>query len=327
MEAPTVRVAAVLRAPVNFGRDASCEEACASIADAGAIGAQLVTFSETWLPGYPWFVLFHEGATLEAASVAYLRAAVEIPSATTDALCSAARRAGVDVAIGIAELDAATRGTVYCTLLFISHTGEILGRHRKLKPTFRERTVWGEGDGSTLVCHQRPYARLSGLNCWEHAMMLPGYALAIQGTEIHVATWPLGLLALDNPLPRAFARQAGCYVISIGGRYERTRCATGASTYSYDFGGGAEIISPPGTPAYHATDSDLLVADLDLDLVAKAKVDADIGGHYSRPDVFDFRVLPPARSQPQTVPYGDAAQVPLAEAAQPQPMAASGTDG
>ena len=48
-------------------------------------------------------------------------------------------------------------------------------------------------------------------------MMLPGYALAAQGTEIHVAAWP----TLDNAskgelLSRAFAVQASCYVLAAG---------------------------------------------------------------------------------------------------------------
>jgi hypothetical protein len=55
-------------------------------------------------------------------------------------------------------------------------------------------------------------------------MMLPGYALASQGTQIHVAAWPGRELDQAPPPPvslwprqvllsRAFASQAGAYVI------------------------------------------------------------------------------------------------------------------
>jgi nitrilase len=162
------------------------------------------------------------------AMAEYLAHAVEIPSPTTDQLCEAAKIAGIDVVIGVVERDAVTAGTVYCTLLFIGREGRILGRHRKIKPTFHERSVWGEGDAAGLKTYRRPYGRISGLNCWEHHTMLPGYVLASEGTQIHVAAWPGREPAAAPPSPnplwprqlllsRAFASQAACYVIAVGG--------------------------------------------------------------------------------------------------------------
>ena len=221
-------LAAVQAAPIPFDREASTEKACRLIEEAAAQGATLAAFGETWLPGYPFFAFTSPGPLWWKAAAEYLANAVEIPSPTTERLCAAARRAGIDVVIGVVELDPRTRGTVYCTLLFIGRDGALLGRHRKLKPTHAERAIWGEGDALGLRTYDRPYGRLSGLNCWEHNMVLPGYALMAQGTQVHVAAWPGREPSVVPPAPvsvwprqlllsRAFASQAAAYVVMVGG--------------------------------------------------------------------------------------------------------------
>src|SRR5689334_22974221 len=140
------KLAAIQAAPVYFDREASTEKACQLIKEAGAMGATIAAFGETWLPGYPFFIFAELQDLTWKAFAEYIASAVEIPSVTTDKLCAAAKAAGLDVVIGIVERDPTTNGTVYCTLLFIGRDGRILGRHRKLKPTSLERAVWGEGD-------------------------------------------------------------------------------------------------------------------------------------------------------------------------------------
>jgi predicted amidohydrolase len=150
------RLAAVQATAVPFDRDASVEKACRLIGEAGAMGATIAAFGEAWLPGYPFFCHAPTGPSTFRAMAEYLDNAVEIPSPTTDRLCAAAEAAGLDVVIGVAERDAVTKGTVYCTLLFIGREGRLLGRHRKLKPTFNERSVWADGDAAGLRVHERP---------------------------------------------------------------------------------------------------------------------------------------------------------------------------
>jgi len=301
---PAFTLAAVQAAPVFFDREASTDKACRLIADAGHAGADLAAFGECWLPGYPAFAWDNSRSALWwQAAAESLATAVEIPSPTTDRLCAAARQAGIDVVIGIAELDARTKGTVYCTLLFISREGTILGRHRKLKPTAKERAVWGEGDASGLVVHERPYGRISGLNCWEHNTVLPGYALMAQGTQIHVAAWPGQELEQARPSPnpmwvrqlllsRAFASQAGSYVILAAGLRaledypERYR-----ELATFEYTGDSYIIDPRGEViAGPARGETILTATVTLEAVYAAKVACDVGGHYSRPDLLQLLV-------------------------------------
>jgi len=228
---------------------------------------------------------------------------VEIPSPTTEKLCDAARQANIDVVIGIAERDARSRGTVYCTLFFIGNDGAILGRHRKLKPTHRERTVWGEGDGSSLVVYERPYGRISGLNCWEHNMVLPGYALMELGTQIHIAAWPGTDASRHSFLSRAFASQAAAYVIDAGSllapehvigearKVMDEQSGEVAEIVTRGYPGESCIIDPRGEIiAGPAEGERLLVADGSEEQLFAAKAYCDVTGHYSRPDVFQLHV-------------------------------------
>ncbi|WP_158807867.1 nitrilase-related carbon-nitrogen hydrolase [Beijerinckia sp. L45] len=122
---------------------------------AAQTGAAVVGFSETWLPGYPFFVTAAPGELWWQAAARYVSSTITIPGPETNVLCAAAHKAGVDVVIGVAERERTTSGSVYCTLLFIGREGTILGRHRKIKPTLQERAVWADGDASGLQVYQR----------------------------------------------------------------------------------------------------------------------------------------------------------------------------
>lgn len=296
------RLAAIQAAPVYFDLEASTKKACHLIHEAGEKGATIAAFSETWLPGYPFFVWNSGHGRLPwKASAEYLANAVEIPGPTTELLCEAAHRANLDVVIGVVERDAQTKGTAYCTLLFIASDGSILGRHRKLKPTHRERTVWGEGDGASLSVYERPYGRISGLNCWEHNMVLPGYVLMSQGTQIHIAAWP-GSEAQAPPAPvsvwerqlllsRAFASQSAAYVLLVGGLRSSEHVPDAYQEWAYPATGDSCIIDPRGEIiAGPAEGETILTADGSMEHVFAAKAACDVAGHYSRPDIFQLRV-------------------------------------
>jgi predicted amidohydrolase len=297
----TFRLAAVQAAPVLFDKDASTEKACALVARAGALGADLAAFGETWLPGYPFWI---EGGVRDLtweASAVYIENAIEIGGPETDALCRAAKSAGLDVVIGIAERDPNSQGTVYCTALTIGREGQVLNRHRKLKPTHAERIIWGDGDAVGLKVVERTYGRISALNCWEHQMMLPGYALAAQGTQIHCALWPGWektprkeeyCWARQLLLSRSYASQACAYVICAAGLRRASDIPERWKPLGvWEHTGQSAIIDPRGEIlAGPIEGEDIVVAEGCLAMVRAAKAACDIAGHYSRPDVFTFQI-------------------------------------
>jgi nitrilase len=56
--------------------------------------------------------------------------------------------------------------------------------------------------------------------------------------------------------------------------------------------GGSAVIAPDGSYVVEPVrgKEDLLLAEIDLDRVAQEKLTLDVGGHYSRPDLFELRV-------------------------------------
>jgi len=74
--------------------------------------------------------------------------------------------------------------------VYVGKDGSILGRHRKLMPTYQERFFWGMGDASDLLVVDTDIGRLGGLICFENHVTLFKAAMAAKGEEIHAASWP-----------------------------------------------------------------------------------------------------------------------------------------
>ena len=115
-------------------------------------------------------------------------------------------------------------------------------------------------------------------------MLLPGYVLASEGTEVHIAAWPGAPpdLTRSTLLSKAFASQASCYVVVVGA----------CQPEMPDLGPGASMIIAPGGQILEGPveGEAILIADLDPGAVHQAKVSADNGGHYSRRDIFNLKV-------------------------------------
>jgi predicted amidohydrolase len=303
-----VRVAAVQAAPAFLNREATVEKAVGLIAEAAAGGAGLVAFPETWIPGYPAWIFGAAGWDDAAQKRVFGRLnanAVEVPGPAVDALCAAAKEAGVVVAIGMTERDAKTsRGTLYNSILYVSERGEVLGVHRKLMPTHAERIVWGQGDGSTLHVFDTTIGRVGGLACWEHWMPLTRFAMHAKGEQIHVAAWPeVGDPDLHRFCTRHYAFEGRCFALCVMGARLRPehlpddfelREAMGATDDFVDREqtGGSCVFAPDGTIVADSVAGEEMIvyADIDLGRIPEEQAALDVVGHYNRPDVFSLTV-------------------------------------
>lgn len=294
-----VRVAAVQAAPVWLDRERSLEKALTLIDAAGGRGAQLVAFGEAWLPGFPFWIWLGTPAWGSDFFVELHQNSIEIGGPETRALGEAARRNRVEVVMGCTERDG---GSLYCTLLFFGADGQLRGRHRKLKPTHVERTIWGEGDGSDLIVLDTPLGRIGGLNCWEHLQPLTKYAMYSMNEQIHIAAWPalsiyngtayaLGVEA-NMAASRTYALEGQAFVLAVTSICDaaviKRLCDTPERAGLLEAGGGSTTVFAPSGATYAGplqyAEEGILVTDLDLKEIRRAKQAADPAGHYARAD-------------------------------------------
>jgi nitrilase len=294
-------IAIAQAAPVALDLAASVAKACDWIAEAGKRGAQLVAFPETWLPIYPFWCDAGTFGTWghEPSKRLHARLACNslvIPSPETQKLCRAARDARCAVALGANERD--VTGSLYNALLFISASGEILGKHRKLVPTFGERLVWGYGDAAGLRAHDIAGARVGGLICWEHWMPLARHVLHAEGEQVHVAAWP-HCSEMYQLCSRHYAFEGRAFVLVAAAYMTKSTLPADfelpenvAAAPDVLLAGGSAVIGPDGAYLLEPVRGreELLTAVLDLERIAEEKLTRDVAGHSSRPDLFELRL-------------------------------------
>jgi nitrilase len=301
----TVSAAVIQAAPVAFDVDATLEKA-ERLAH-GAAGADLLVFPEAFVSAYPRGMAF--GAVVGSRSDEgrawfrrYWEASIDVPGPAVDRLGAIAREHRAHLVIGVIERDG---GTLYCTALFLSAAGELLGKHRKLMPTGAERLVWGTGDGSTMPVLDTPVGRLGAVICWENYMPLMRMGMYAKGIQLYCAptadareTWVASM--------RHIACEGRCFVLSAN---QFARRSDYPGDYPIDVAdpdavlcsGGSVIVSPLGEllAGPETGGEAILRAELDLGRIAEGKYDFDVTGHYARPDVFslavDERPKPPVR--------------------------------
>ena len=256
--------------------------------EAAGVGAELVVFPETYLPGYPEYIWRLRPLQDEALATELhgrlIEAAIDLDADDLRPISDAAAHLGVTVVLGVHERDGSfSRATLYNTLVTIGPDGEVRNRHRKLVPTNAERMVWSPGDGAGLRVLATPFGRLGGLICWENYMPLARFALYAQGVEIYVAsTWDEGDAWIASM--RHIAREGRCWVLGSG-------CSIQARDVPESFPGRDQLYPDPDEWLNHG-DSVIVAPDgeIEPELAARSRRSLDVTGHYSRPDIFRLTV-------------------------------------
>ena len=309
---PKLKVAAVQSAPVFLNREATVEKACQLIRTAGSQGARIVVFPEGYLPGFPyWFYFYPAGDPMCMAwNRELFKNSVVVDSDATEALCAAAQVADAYVVMGINEKDANTLGTMYNTMLFIHRKGFVMGKHRKIMPTFTERIVHRGGDGSTLNVFDTEFGKLGGLICGENVNPLARFVLLAKGECIHAASWPGMVMRAQahqesiDIRTRNYAFEGKVFVISSTWVFSEEmkdfmELSSEARAKMAGDGGHSAIIGPNGNfiTGPSAGGETIVYGDIDIEEIIDAKIRHDIIGHYNRFDILSVNFNP----QPQQV--------------------------
>lgn len=324
-----VKVAVVQASPVFMDKDQSIEKACMLIKEAGKNGAELIVFSEAFIPGYPaYYTVGYETAPHEWTDfmIALQENSILIPGEDTEILGKAASEAGAYLVIGCNEIDDRVGScTVFNSMLFIDKYGQVMGRHRKVMPTYTERVYWGMGDGSDLRVYDTEIGRIGGLICWENHMPLARVALINQGEEFHVCVWPGnwkrgseklldsdtsegGAMCNLQSLIKVHAFEAGAFVLSACGYLdekdfpERWEYIRDSDHMNFSWAsGGSSIVNPAARYLVEPNfEKDaILYTECYANQIKATKAIFDSLGHYSRWDILQLQINRKDRLNPQ----------------------------
>ena len=290
--------AAVQMAPVFLNKDETIGKVNNLIAEAAKNGASLIVFPEATIPCYPYWP--KDLGSIEGRKQvidAYLelhKNSIEIPGKDTEKIGRAVKKAGSYVVIGVNEKEG---GTLYNTILYFGKKGEILGKHRKLMSIDSEKCIWGMGGAEDLKVIDTDIGKIGGFFCYEHHLTLARYAMFKKGEQIHAGLWAgHGFVKPTMDFAsKQYAFEGQVFAIVSSGYINEKMIPDSfplKKNTLWDYPGGSGIINPRGEyiagPVYEK--EDIIYADIDMDMILRAKAVIDAVGHFSRPDILELNI-------------------------------------
>ena len=300
------KAAAVQTSPVFLNAEKTIDKAIAFVKEAADNGAQLIAFPEVFVSGYPywnWIMTPVQGSKWYEK---LYKSAITADGSEVKRLCDAAKEFNIHIVIGINE-KGTSYGEIYNTNLIIDNNGNLIGKHRKLVPTWAEKLTWTSGDGSSLKVYKTEVGPIGTLACGENTNTLARFALLAQGELIHIANYiSLPVAPPDYDMAEAIKIRAAAHSFE-GKLFTIVSCSTISqeikdalredvpnvdelltrknSAFSGFIGPNGAAI---GTPLID--EEGIVYADIDLEKCIQPKQMHDILGHYNRFDIFDLRV-------------------------------------
>jgi nitrilase len=301
------RAAAVQAAPVFLDTDATIDKVCRLIAEAAKEGATLVAFPEVFVSAYPYWSWVMNPIQGSPWFEKLCASAIEIPGPEIRRVAQTARANKINVVIGVNERSPVGIATIFNTVVTISDSGKLLGKHRKLVPTWAEKLTWANGDASGLRVYDTSVGPLGSLACGENTNTLARFSLLAQGELVHVANYiSLPVAPADYDMAEAIKVRATAHSFE-GKVFTIVSCSTVSEEIVEAVGAGNEeikgllrrrnsafsgVIGPDGRVIGEPLidEEGIVYADIDLSKCVAPRQMHDIIGHYNRFDVFDLRV-------------------------------------
>ena len=306
MEFKKFKAATVQTSPIFLNVEKTIDKAITFIKEASQNGAQFIAFPEVFVTGYPywnWIMTPIQGS--KWYELLY-KNSVSVDDNSMKPLFQAAKENNIHIVIGINERGK-SYGEIYNTNLIIDNNGILIGKHRKLVPTWAEKLTWTSGDGSSLKVYDTKIGPIGTLACGENTNTLARFTLLAQGELIHIANYiSLPVAPPDYDMAEAIKIRA-CAHSFEGKLFTIVSCSIISqeikdllredvpnvddlltrknSAWSGFIGPNGAVI---GTPLID--DEGIIYADIDLEKCIQPKQMHDILGHYNRFDIFDLRV-------------------------------------